>query len=220
MTKINDNEVLAGSCVYYRGNGEWGTYVPHFMIATQPKGKMNPEQVAYYLERPNARALAYYMDGNLTALIDGHHKAMASAMAHRSCKTIVITKCYEMYRNHEGKEKHYLSANDSCFDMEELGIAYQKECVKKTIEKEEYVTFSMDEKDHFPIPINAAELASQYPTVAEHVAMDLFGPVTDEVIDEFLHRKKDYTEDDVCLLLEALGGHRHERLFDSVCSGN
>ena len=76
----DSNQPMPGSCLYYRGDGEWGLLRPYFTIATQSIKNLNKCRVDYYREHAGCRVLAYYMDGYMTALIDGHHKAMAAAL--------------------------------------------------------------------------------------------------------------------------------------------
>ena len=76
----DSNQPMPGSCLYYRGDGEWGLLRPYFTIATQSIKNLNTSRVDYYREHAGCRVLAYYMDGYMTALIDGHHKAMAAAL--------------------------------------------------------------------------------------------------------------------------------------------
>lgn len=90
----NSEERLAGSCLFYKGDGEWGLLRPHFTIATQSKKKLCKSRVAYYRKHLNCRAVAYYMDGYMTALVDGHHKAMAAALEHKTVNALVIMPCY------------------------------------------------------------------------------------------------------------------------------
>lgn len=56
------------------------------------------KRINYYRTKPDCRAIAYYMDGNITALIDGHHKAIAAAMEHKQCCALVISKCFYGYQ--------------------------------------------------------------------------------------------------------------------------
>ena len=133
----NDSSVKPGSCIFYFGDGEWGSCIPHYMIATQPKKKLNVERVQYYKLNPNCRAIAYYMDGNITALLDGHHKAMAAAMEHRPCNSIVISKCTYFMRTMQNGEKYgCLEANEAIFKVDELQSEFCK--YKYLSEKKEH----------------------------------------------------------------------------------
>lgn len=223
----NEDKALLGSCICYLGDGNYASIIPHYTIGTQPKRLYNPERAEYYRDKKGSRAIAYYMDGNLTALIDGHHKAMAAAMEHREVSAVVISNC--CYG--EGKKEKYLSANEVQFRLEDLpndepiyewirARLGRKDRVKKTY-KEINVTddkaFSFDTK----------ELARQYPTVFEKGCVDYFGKIDDELIDWLVYGKGTGTKivpraagasylDDLQLLIKALGTIRHKRFFEVV----
>lgn len=216
----NNNNVLPGSCVFYFGDGEWGTCVPHFMIATQPKKLLNMERVNYYRTKPKCKAIAYYMDGNITALLDGHHKAMAAAMDHRPCDSVVISKCFCGCRNNsKGEMQRYISTNDIYFSVDELPAIYNKD--NYLINDYEKVTesdfeFNVLLKDSFPCDIESRLLASYFPVVKEVVSADVFGPITDEYINDYINNKISLSAVDYCLLLDALTVNNKDRLFEII----
>lgn len=216
----NDDVVKKGSCVYYRGDGEWGTCWPHFTVATQPRRNLSEERLEYYREHVDCRAVAFYIDGNLTALIDGHHKALAAAMEHRMVKTVVISPCYQVcMRMEDGSQKTVLRANDVDFVCKEMKLPEEEMMGMKRLERTEYPThlgYIQTKKDKFQFDIDTKMLAGYYPSVEECAAMDDFGIITDELINQFLSRKKVYDEQEMCTFLEALGGQRHQRLFEIV----
>lgn len=61
-----------------------------YILPSQPPTRFNRETAEYYRKNDNYRAIAYYLEGYLCTLIDGHHKAVASAVEHRPLKTLVI----------------------------------------------------------------------------------------------------------------------------------
>lgn len=216
----NNNNVLPGSCVFYFGDGEWGTRVPHFMIATQPKKLLNMDRVNYYRTKSKCKAIAYYMDGNITALLDGHHKAMAAAMDHRPCDSVVITKCFCGCRNNsKGQMQRYISTNDIYFSIDELPAKFNKDNYlinnyEKVIESD--FEFNVFSKDSFPCDIDSKLLASYYPFVKEVVSADVIGPITDEYIDDYLNDKINLSAVDYSLLLDALTLNNKDRLFETI----
>lgn len=68
----------------------WGTPVPKYLLATQPPHLFNEERVQHYRSNTNSRAIAYYTEGYLCALLDGHHKATAAALEGKTVNSIVI----------------------------------------------------------------------------------------------------------------------------------
>ncbi|MEZ3423935.1 MAG: hypothetical protein K1W39_09500 [Lachnospiraceae bacterium] len=78
----DSGEYLPGTCICYYGNFIWGNNRPYFTVATQPQHKICQERINYYMENPCGMALAFYMDGYMSALLDGHHKTLALAKLH------------------------------------------------------------------------------------------------------------------------------------------
>lgn len=178
----NDNELKPSSCMYYLGDGDWGSLQPHFTIATQPFEKCDTQRVEYYRKHPGARAIAYYMDGNLTALIDGHHKAMAAALDHRSFKAIVISKASISLSYNSKKKDRYLRVNDATFhDLKLYCGAPKKMPVDKEADHARQKNAMMGVKadsninDIYP----ARELASFYPVASECASADNLGNIDD-----------------------------------------
>lgn len=216
----NDNNVMPGSCIFYFGDGEWGTCLPHYMIATQPKKLLNMERVNYYRNKPDCRAIAYYMDGNIAALLDGHHKAMAASMEHIQCSTLVISKCFSGYQiNAVGEKRRYLNTNDSYFFVDELPDQYCNDKYLTTMQDKEQASassFEISSDDSFPCKIDSKVLADYYPSVKECVSADIFGPVTDEFIDNYLSSNVDISASVYCIFLDALAINKKERLFEVI----
>lgn len=216
----NNNNVLPGSCVFYFGDGKWGTCVPHFMIATQPKKLLNMERVNYYRAKSKCKAIAYYMDGNITALIDGHHKAMAAAIDHRPCNSIVISKCLcGSRKDSKGEMQKYISANDIYIFNDELPDQFREEKFQvpnRTKEHKSTGSFEININDCFPCHIDTKSLADFYPSVKEAVSADIFGPITDEFINDYLNGEKIIGETDYCIFLDALAATKDERLFKVI----
>ncbi|MDE7121808.1 MAG: hypothetical protein K2O42_06570, partial [Oscillospiraceae bacterium] len=76
--------IKASCSTYY--NHDFLTAVdgfPAFLYPTQSNAVLNPERADYYvdkIDKDNApRAIAYYDNGFICALLDGHHKAYAAA---------------------------------------------------------------------------------------------------------------------------------------------
>ncbi|EGO8359875.1 hypothetical protein EYW98_10365 [Escherichia coli] len=74
---------------------EYGYYsdtAPCFLLPGQPPSHFNPERATWYRDKPDIRALAWYLtDSYLCVMLDGHHKATAAALEGRPLKTLVIS---------------------------------------------------------------------------------------------------------------------------------
>ena len=109
----NKLSVKAASCDDYYINGLMtavGSF-PVYLYPTQPHDRLNIERVEYYRRlinegKPIPRAIAYHEQGFISALLDGHHRAAASAMAgvQLSCLTIIKCDGFIHYTNKDGSK--------------------------------------------------------------------------------------------------------------------
>lgn len=99
----------------------WGTPTPKYVLPTQSPRLFNEVRAQHYRNNTASRAVAYYTEGYLCALLDGHHKATAAALDGREVKSIVIVpegSCSfpTEENNHEGKvyftQQSYLTASE------------------------------------------------------------------------------------------------------------
>lgn len=212
---------VPGSCLLYRGDGEWGFHRPHFMVASQSVGKLRESRVEYYRERSDCRAVAYYMDGYLTALLDGHHKAMAAALEHRGVNTLVIMPCYSLTWYHEkgNPSTEYLAAGEMRFSCRRYGVRAAGIVEWEKMSGEEIRRMQeMFSGQEPPFPYDNDRLAAAYPTAAEVSDIDAYtdeyGEITEELPDLILAEEHICSPEEIRTLMEALGGLRHERLFE------
>lgn len=220
----------AGSCMYYHGDGEWGNLRPYFTIATQPRGKCCKERVEYYRRQKDCRAVAYYLDGYLTALLDGHHKAFAAALDHRDVDALVIVPGHMYYSgiiDRPGYEPGY-RMGDMTFDCKDLGLAgLDVEELKQRLSginlmdrvgngEMQAIRDSFRENGQWkPLPYDTSGLAGHYPSAAEQADIERAGGVDDERLDQIL--RQGFVcggEREICLLMKALGAMRHPRTLE------
>lgn len=214
----NREERLPGSCLYYRGNGEWGKSRPHYAIATQSPNKLCKERVEYYRSRPDCRAVAYYMDGYMTALIDGHHKAMAAALEHKQVNALVIVPC-EVWnqRKENGEFETYLGIDDIRFSCEEYALEKIPRHMGEKIpskEMERIQKMIPKETQYFEFPYDVENLTAYYPDVAEVACMDEAGEITEEQLDAIVAERKKMNYDELGTFFQALSGLKHKRLLE------
>lgn len=213
----NDDIPRTGSCVFYRGNCEWGALTPHFTIATQPKAKFNKERAEYYRDKPGARAIAYFMDGNLTALLDGHHKTMAAAMEHRKVRAVVISRCnYTVWQDVNKKKEKYLIANDARFSFSEPWIDERKFDTYHVMTKQVIRLDPVTTDDETQFDFDTKKLANGYPTVSECASIDYFEDINDELIDSYLRGEFNGDSYKTQNLIEALAAIRSPRRFEVI----
>ena len=223
----NEMVPLPGTCEYYYGNCEYADPRPHFMVGTQPREMYNAERVEYYRDHPGARAIAYFMEGYMTALLDGHHKAFAAAMEHEKVNALVIMPEYmARFRGEDGQMHDKITCralfrSNKAFDCETYHLDSNLRKMPLSAvsgEVADEVAHYMEQVDlTYRFPVDTDDLAGYYPSVDDVATMDRAGVITDECLDKWLGRipgRGSYTEDDVCILMKALGAMRHKRLFE------
>ena len=175
------HEYLPGTCVYYYGNLSWGENRPHFTAGTEPYEKLNEDRIEYYEKHPGARALAYYMDGYMTALIDGHHKAMAAARQHKDVDALVIIPCdrYRL-RDDKGQDRKYIGRDRFRWDCGEYSLDWNLTetdgVAERWGEKEtEQILSQIEKRQKKQVTEEFRELASYYPDAEEAAALDRAG---------------------------------------------
>ena len=212
----DSNQPMPGSCLYYRGDGEWGLLRPYFTIATQSIKNLNTSRVDYYREHAGCRVLAYYMDGYMTALIDGHHKAMAAALEHKKVNAFVVMPCYlQRFGQGNGKFRSYIAAGDMRFACDEYGIDdIPKVMVEKISEAEMENINRMISVPEEKFPYDSDALASYYPSVDEISCIDAAGEISDERLDRIVSEQDVCQIDEIITLIKAMGGLQHKRLFE------
>lgn len=87
---------------------------PTYLYPTQSVESINEEQVKTYIEKiergDEIRGLAYYEDGFLCALLDGHHKAIAAGKLGRKIKCLTIIQA------------DYVILKDKCMTFDDNGL--------------------------------------------------------------------------------------------------
>lgn len=217
----NEDKSLPGTCLYQFRDGsyDWGNLHPYFTVASQSVGKLNEKQVEFYRQQKGTRAIAYYMDGYMTCLLDGHHKTMAAALEHEMVNAIVIMPCYlKKQVQEDGSYKDYIGCDDICFSCEEYGIqrdsSFMGEQIsnhgmKQILKKITSHSFSPWEQS---LPYDNDDLVSYYPSVDEVAYIDLVGEIKEEYLDQICKGEIQCSELEVCRLLRAMRGMKHKRL--------
>ncbi|MDE5883941.1 MAG: hypothetical protein K2H29_02510 [Oscillospiraceae bacterium] len=180
---------IEASCSTYY-NSDFLTAVdgfPAFLYPTQSNAVLNPERADYYfdiIDKDNAsRAIAYYDNGFICALLDGHHKAYAAAKKGCPLSTLVIIPMSGIY------QEQHSSIAYACFSEITIPLsaltAYSRN--KPQPKSEQLVRF-----DHFhnePIAENNFDFRF-YPTIEELTGIYAAGlenvTITKELVEQWI----------------------------------
>lgn len=165
---------------------------PAYLYPTQSDECINKERVEYYVEllknsKNPPRAIAYHEVGFISALLDGHHKAVAAAVLGIPINCLTIIKgfnCSHISPNGT-VEQLYFSA---------IVIPNEIEYHPKTNEKNSWVDINFEKYNLIhSVPLGFTPKTEEYPTVEEftHIyAADLENTeITDELIDGWFSKR-------------------------------
>jgi len=146
---------------------------PYYILPTQPPNHYNPKQAEFYRNKDDYRALAYYMAGYLSVLIDGHHKAVAAAMDKKKVKTLVIVPTRSIVTRNDDMLKRGIYLGGTFFGEKELTVIPFSKIIKLLgscrIESEKLEKYmSMCNKDfdqYYDWPYEILEAEKVFPDV-------------------------------------------------------
>lgn len=225
------SSAAVGSCLYYHGDGEWGRLRPYFTIATEPREKCRKERVEYYRRHGDCRAVAYYLDGYLTALLDGHHKTFAAALENRDVNALVIVPGHMFYSgmtDRPGYEPMY-RMGDMAFSCKDMGLDVRD---AKQLKNQLTGINLMDRIDSAamqsvrerfqeggclaPLPYDTEGLAGNYPTAGAQADIERAGGLDDVRLDTLLKQRPVCGDTEIQLLMKALGAMKHPRTLEAA----
>lgn len=91
---INNKPKISGGLVQ-----SWQAQeIPSFLIPTQPVSKIHYERIDYYRKKLRngeyLGGLAFYIEGYMSAILDGHHRAMASLLEQKPINCLTISRVH------------------------------------------------------------------------------------------------------------------------------
>ncbi len=114
---------------------------PAFFYPVQPPSHFNPERATFYRDKPDARALAWYLpDSYLCVLLDGHHKATAAALEGRPLKTLVLSTATHF----NDEQQTLVFPGGECLHKTELQYHIPKLTACKTLPPSAWESFGPD----------------------------------------------------------------------------
>ncbi|MDE6729746.1 MAG: hypothetical protein K2J71_03110 [Oscillospiraceae bacterium] len=158
---------------------------PAFLYPTQSNTVLNPERADYYvdkIDKDNApRAIAYYDNGFICALLDGHHKAYAAAKKGCPLSTLVIIPMSGTY------QEQHSSIAYACFSEITIPISVLTAYSRNKPQLKQIVRF--DNFHNEPIAENNFDFRF-YPTVEELTGIYAAGlenvTITEELVEQWI----------------------------------
>lgn len=208
----NTPALNSATCPVYGGDGLWSECVPKYILPTQPPTRFNRNQAEFYRSNDNYRAIVYYLDGYLNGLLDGHHKAVASALEKRPLKALVIipttsvTPANKSIKGHKGG----ISLNGVFLDEDEMVTPLNKVMelfkferlsntkieeylskINKDFQKYEWDKEILEAEEYFPDPLTLARI-------------EWAGGISDERLDGIINSEEALSSEDVLNIVTAL----------------
>ena len=218
--KVNNTPVYnKASSTIYGGDGLWSEVMTKYILPSQPPTRFNRETAEYYRKNDNYRAIAYYLEGYLCTLIDGHHKAVAAALEHRPLKTLVIIPTNSGWY----KSKHL---NEEFGGISFNGISlYENEMItplQQTIDLFKLNGLSAKEAKMYLSKVNAdfdeyewekdiLESEKYFPDAMTLARIHWAGGITNERLNKIVNHQVSMTDTEVLNLVTALSALEHPR---------
>lgn len=218
--KVNNTPVYnKASCPIYGGDGLWSEVITKYILPSQPPTRFDRETAEFYRTNDNYRAIAYYLEGYLCTLIDGHHKAVAAALEHRPLKTLVIVPTNSGWY----KSKHL---NEKLGGISFNGVnLYENEMItplQQTIdlfklnrmsdnETKMYLSKVNTDFDKYEWDKDILESEKYYPDAMTLARIHWAGEITDERLDKIVNHQVAMTDAEVLNLVTALSALEYPR---------
>lgn len=176
---------------------------PAYLYPTQSVASINDNQVRKYIDKivqgEEIRGLAYYEDGFVCALLDGHHKGIAAGKLGRKIKCLTIIKADSLRM----KEKNMPYNGDGiieCMGFCGLEVEPGKEIRGREIfrkeEKIELIKSISKEIEHYELT-DSRYKSIDHTVINDYVYVDMMCPVMMIKEDD-----QDYTEEAIDKLIE------------------
>lgn len=180
---------------------------PLYLLPTQSPAHFNSERAAYYRDKPDTRAIAWYFnDSYLCALLDGHHKACAAALEKRPVKSLVIApvsrsdkESLTFYNDQQLSAREFIKGVPTATHYQRLTPAQYQACTSS-------------DHEAFPWPEELAQCAAAFPDVAAASTILEAGDLSEKRIQRIIDGQDTLEDNDIPLILQALC-YTHSTLF-------
>lgn len=169
--------------------------IPSFLIPTQPVSKIDNERIDYYRKKlkngENLGGLAFYIEGYMSAILDGHHRAIASLLEHKPISCITISRVHAISF---GDKRNQLKAIWACGQSIDASIlpepinkrisdGFNNIRLIDTSEVNKFLSMESEEWKGISFDNEVIDAARSLPRISDMVSISLAGELTDERID-------------------------------------
>lgn len=192
--------------------------IPSFLIPTQPTSKIDYERIDYYRKKlrngENLGGLAFYIEGYMSAILDGHHRAMASLLEQKPISCLTISRVHAVSFGDKRDQLKLIWACGQSIDASILPTQISKKITEgfnniKIIDTPEVNKFlNMQSEDWKEIHFNSEiiDAARSFPRIDDIVSISLAGELSDKRINEVFEGNESNEEvfEDMKHILNAL----------------
>lgn len=212
--------------VYYKFHVSSGT--PRFILPSQSVNCLNEERVNHYLDQikngTTMTGLAFYYEGFMSTLLDGHHRATAAYIENKSIDCLTIMNVTGFGFNHDKKpDKIYAGGGIYDFNLfrkPERIYKYLKKIFdsrKSKLEIQEVEKILNDCQNvrlHETAPLVFDFGKRIYPDYLSIAFSDMAGDVSDERISEVMARRDDDAEFKLEMIFKKLQLQEPKKAFE------
>ncbi|WNQ10610.1 hypothetical protein MJA45_23795 [Paenibacillus aurantius] len=202
--------------VYYKFHISSGT--PKFLLPSQSIACLNKERVSHYVDQLNhgksMTGLAYYYEGFMSTLLDGHHRATAAYIENKSIDCLTIVKVTGLGFNQDKKPDKIYAGGEiydfNLFSKPERIYKYLKKIMDsrkwklETQEVEELLSACQCVWIHETATTENDFGKRIYPDYLSIAFSDMAGDVSDERVHDVMGRRDEEAEFELEMIFKKL----------------
>lgn len=207
------------SCPIYGGDGLWSNEIPYYVLPTQPPSHYNSQQAEFYRNNDDYRAIAYYMEGYLCTLIDGHHKAVAAALNRKKVKSLVIIPASSVTMPDDKKKFTsgisingvFLNEKELVTPVKEVAELWKSNQLKKEVTKKYLSLRNEDFDKNYEWAREILEAEKIFPDAVSVARQQWAGDVSDNRLNRILKNRESISDQDALNISVALYSLKNPR---------